>query len=69
MDATLIGSLIWVLIGTVACNRMAKSQGRNMIIWTVLGFIFSWIAIIALYFRGDSDEVALRKVEEEARRR
>ena len=63
----IIASIIWAIIGGFACNRMSKSQGRNVAIWTILGILFSFIAIIVLYWRGDTDQVALRKAQEKIR--
>ncbi len=60
--------IIIAILVALFCNRMAKSQGRHVIFWTALGFV-TWIAIIVLYFRGDSDEVSIRKAEEASRRR
>ena len=58
----IIGGIIWALIGAVMCNKMANSQGRDVAKWTRLGLLFGLVAIIVLYWRGDTDEVALEKV-------
>jgi len=41
---------IWYLVSSclfaVACYFVAKAKGRSIIMWTVLGFLFTWIPLL-----------------------
>ena len=41
---------IWYLVSAVvfasACYFVAKAKGRSVVMWTVLGFFFSWIPLL-----------------------
>ena len=41
---------IWALVSAVlfaaACYFVAKAKGRSVIMWTILGFFFSWIPLL-----------------------
>ena len=63
----LIPSIIYAVIGGLVCRAMSKSQGRNVLVWTVAGIGFSIFAILFLYWKGDTEEVTLRKAKERIR--
>lgn len=39
--------IVWILIG-VLCYKLAKDKNRNEIVWGILGFLFSLIALVIL---------------------
>jgi hypothetical protein len=36
----------FAIICAIANYFIAKSKGRGVVLWTILGFIFSWVAVI-----------------------
>ena len=44
---SLIGFVIAILIG-YACSAIAKSKGRGPVLWGILGFFFTIIALIII---------------------
>lgn len=48
MDSLSIYFLIWLVMGLV-CARVARSRGRSIGVWFVLGVLFSFIALLALW--------------------
>ena len=52
-----------VLLGVIAlwalwayiCHNMAKSRGRDPVLWTILGALFGVVPIIVLALMGDKD--------------
>jgi hypothetical protein len=41
-----VGGLVISCLFAVACYYVAKSKGRGTILWPILGFFFSWIALL-----------------------
>jgi hypothetical protein len=41
-----ISGLVISCLFAVACYYVAKSKGRGVVLWTILGFFFSWIALL-----------------------
>jgi hypothetical protein len=41
---------IWALVSAclfaAACYFVAKAKGRSILMWTILGFFFSWIPLL-----------------------
>jgi hypothetical protein len=52
--AVLFRELIWFVIAGplfgVACALLAKEWGRRQWVWLLLGFFFTFIAVLALVF-------------------
>lgn len=42
------GSLILAIICLIVCYRIAKNKGRSPVLWAVLGFFFSLIALLVI---------------------
>jgi uncharacterized membrane protein YoaK (UPF0700 family) len=40
--------LIVSIVCAVACNRIATSKGRGPVLWAILGFFFTIIALIII---------------------
>lgn len=41
--------IIWILVSAL-CYKLVKDKNRNEIVWAILGFLFSLIALIILLF-------------------
>ncbi len=47
-----IGGLVVSIVFALVCWNLAGSRDRNRVLWLILGFLFSWVALIVLLIMG-----------------
>ena len=47
-----IGGIVVSIVFALLCWNLAGSRDRSQILWLILGFLFSWIALIILLVIG-----------------
>ena len=47
-----IAGLIVQIVFAIICWKLAEPRNRNQVLWLILGFFFSWIALVILLIVG-----------------
>ena len=47
-----IGGIVVAIVFALLCWNLAGSRDRSQILWLILGFFFTWIALIILLIMG-----------------
>ena len=64
---TIIITIVTCILSVIASVLMAKRKNRRPMLWGILAFIFSWIALAVLVFLKKKEEPVIRnsKLEED----
>ena len=47
-----IGGLVGAIVFALVCWNLAGSRDRSQVLWLILGFFFTWVALIILLIMG-----------------
>lgn len=55
-SAAIIFPIIWAVVGFAVLYSMAKSRGRNPILWAIFGALTFVVALVVILIAGPSDD-------------